>query len=169
MTQPNREAFEIAIRSLRESKNPEAFSMRGYGHRKYINARGDTFVYNDEDLRLRDNPHCGSPMCVLGHVAAREDLQDFLKFEANTGTIWYAEPLLEENADGDLVEHRAVAQYTDPQLCEWFGITQEQTEALFGVHGCDHARTIDEAITYLEDFLHAHESNDKARAALRAR
>lgn len=48
----NKERLLNVARALRESKNPELFTMRSFGHR------------------------CGTPACALGHYAAREDLQD---------------------------------------------------------------------------------------------
>ena len=49
------------VRALRESPKPKAFSMDWYGY-----GPNEAFP-------------CGTPQCALGHYAAREDLQDFLR------------------------------------------------------------------------------------------
>lgn len=51
----NKERLLNVSRALRESKNPELFTMARYGH------------------------GCGTPGCALGHYAARRDMQsDFI-------------------------------------------------------------------------------------------
>jgi hypothetical protein len=56
----NKERLLNVAKALRESKNPERFSMKTFIHGKW----GETPEH-----------WCGSPACALGHYVARPDLQ----------------------------------------------------------------------------------------------
>jgi hypothetical protein len=55
----NKERLLNVAKALRESPNPDLFTMARYGF------------------------DCGTPACALGHYAARPDLQDFFKLKQN--------------------------------------------------------------------------------------
>lgn len=112
------------IVALRESPRPDAFSMKRFGW--------GIFDSNPQGYL------CGTPACVLGHYAARTDLQDAFVLDAQgyrgsgrygyTPATWGAE-------------------------CAHFGLTIGECSELFGVVGCGGARTTQEAIAYLEAFI----------------
>lgn len=65
---------------------------------------------------------CGSPACVLGHYAYREDLQDVFRINGQ-----YC--LLDKQENFTL-------GYDYPQVCEHFGLTPREARMLFSSHGC---------------------------------
>jgi hypothetical protein len=69
---------------------------------------------------------CGTPACVLGHFAARKDLQKKFKFN-HKGDAFSAAVLLVKG--GTAVYHE------DDEVLEYFGITPAQSEYLFGCEG----------------------------------
>lgn len=161
MMTPNTERLELVIKAARESKNPAGFNMDVYINGEYIG------------LSSTPNPHCGSPGCLLGHLAAREDLQDFLTFDEHRGMVFAGQTRTEIDWDeSDNQVEREVpkpARYDDAELHEWFGINEEQATALFGPNGCDDARNIEDAVAYVQAFIDANKANAKSRAALNAR
>lgn len=106
--------------ALRQSPNPEHFTMRQYGI------------------------DCGSPCCALGHYAVRTDLQQ--KFSLDS--------------EGDLMYRRGHghgssnwADYSDEEVLDYFGITEDECNELFSGIGCNQARTAVKAAEYIENFL----------------
>lgn len=67
----NARLLDVAL-ALRESKNPEAFTMRFY-----------TWGWSSTGYVLYPHP-CRNPECALGHYAARSDLQPILKIDEKT-------------------------------------------------------------------------------------
>ena len=63
---------------------------------------------------------CGTPACVLGHFAARSDLQK--KFTLSDGG-WSA---VHVRKTGESID------YFDDEVLTYFGITRAQSERLFG-------------------------------------
>lgn len=70
------------------------------------------------------NP-CGSPACALGNYAIRTDLQNRFSIEMS-GTYKQYWLFL----DG------ALCQYDDVAVCEWFGISEDESGELFSTLGC---------------------------------
>lgn len=112
----NRERLLNVAKALRESPKPDKFGMHRYGT-------------------------CSTPMCALGHYAARQDLQDFLTMR-NWGVAYAA---TNDSAD-----------YWDPETRQHFEISAGEAEALFGPEGCNDACTPLEAAEYIEHFVEEH-------------
>ena len=69
---------------------------------------------------------CGTPACVLGHFAARKDLQS--KFKFNDKCDRFSAAILSKKT-GQAVYHE------DDEVLEYFGINDAQSEYLFGCEG----------------------------------
>lgn len=118
----NAERLTNAARAVRESPKPDNFTM------KYYNV-------------------CGSPGCVLGHYAARPDLQSLLTFDKiNQLTFVGFE-------DVDSSAHHSWPDYDHIMVRRHFGITAEQAWELFSANGCGNARSPTEAADYIEAFV----------------
>lgn len=110
----NKERLLNVARALRESKNPDKFTMS-----QLTNA-------------------CGTPACALGHYAARRDLQDYYYIDADGEFQCPADDTTGPEEDSDALH---------------FGITADQSQELFGSHGCGNAKTAIEAAEYIEAFV----------------
>ena len=108
----NVERFKNLIRATAEA-DPKHFNMAFFGQ-------------------------CGTPACVLGNYAAREDLQDAFCFEDNTVKLC---------GSGVRISYANIA------VRDHFGITAEETQRLFASWGCSLAETPAEAVGYLQRFL----------------
>lgn len=108
------------IKALQESPAPERFTMDDYVH------------------------PCGTPACVLGHYAARSDLQDFLTAPRDG---WQEV----QTTSGERVP------YWDQLVLQHFDIAYSQACELFSTYGCGRAKTVDEAIAYLRRFIDVQE------------
>lgn len=88
---------------------------------------------------------CGTPGCVLGHYAARRDLQRTFKF---TDTAIFCGKTLYwvHHEHQDVLEH--------------FGITWKQARQLMDPDGCNKAKTPKQAAAYIRRFIR---KNLKAR------
>jgi len=83
---------------------------------------------------------CGTPLCVIGHLAVRRDLQQAFTLlphgtglvECETGVPFYLK---------------------EPLLQDFFGVTREAIAELFSESGCGGAATPEAAIAYLETFI----------------
>lgn len=106
------------IRALEESPNPKGFSMRDFGD------------------------GCGTPMCVLGHYAARKDLQRAFGLDPAVG-------------ESLLVNRRGTVFYShwSKEVEEHFGLKGSESETLFGGWGCGGAKTIPQAIRFIKRFI----------------
>lgn len=101
-------------RALRESPNPDEFSMEHFGS------------------------SCGTPMCALGHYAARRDLQqEFLLSSSGALQTKYGKDVW----------------FDDDQMVRHFGISEEMADRLFGAEGCGNAETALEAAEFVERFV----------------
>ena len=130
-------------RSLRESANPELFSMHSY--------------VNDVDTLLNklpvgdsgvDTNLCGTPACALGHYASRTDLQRKMRI-AQLGKEWFTGvPLY-----GLRYNNNRAVGFDDRTILDHFGITRDETYELFDGYGCGGAKTAIEAAQYIEDFV----------------
>lgn len=159
MTTPNIERLKLTIKAVSESAKPEAFDMDCYMHGAH------------KGFSIDPDPHCGSPGCLLGHLAAREDLQNFLRLDDDFGLV-FANQFVEFSTYDDALDEEVMrsepktATYDDPELCAWFGLNNAQAVALFGPGGCDNAKTVEEAAQYARAFIDAYEANARAREAL---
>lgn len=148
----NTKLLEACIQALRESKNPEAFFMRLY---KWP---FDAPLWLHAANKKVKEEWCGSPACVLGHLAARTDLQNVLHFvgdnmmyaqkDVNPDVTQEEQPLYAGENKGDVS-----AYFSDILLADIFGLNPDQMTALFGSNGCDGANTSQEAIDYIERFI----------------
>lgn len=109
-----------AMKALRESPHPKGFTMGHY--------RAD----------------CGTPGCVLGHYAARTDLQDAFILDSN----W----VLPSDGTKELVYFDGV------HVRQHFEIASGDAEMLFGPDGCGKAKTPEEAAVFIENFIKAREN-----------
>ena len=141
----NYDRLKLAIQAVQESPKPEAFDMDCYVHGAVKGFSIDT------------DPHCGSPGCVLGHLALRPDLQGFLAYDENAGMIYAGQLRTDIDEYGEEFDAVVPARYDDKELRNWFGISEVQAEALFGPRGCGDAKTVDEAVAYLQEFIDAHQ------------
>lgn len=82
---------------------------------------------------------CGTPACALGNYAARRDLQDDFSL----------------SKFGSLRErrHRHDIGINDEPVLKHFGITNDQSDQLFGQNGCGNAMTAIQAAKYIERFV----------------
>lgn len=88
---------------------------------------------------------CGTPACVLGHYAARRDLQRTFKFaKAEAGD--YA-PRVLSSADHGAMGYNAFA------VREHFGVALSEGDELFSDFGCNGAQTPKQAIAYIRKFI----------------
>jgi hypothetical protein len=123
----NKEYLLNVAKALRESPYAAMFSMTDYA-----------------------NPACGTPMCALGHYAARQDLQSLLVLDNKRRASRYDSPVFYADSG------KAVT-YDSARLCEHFGISSDDADELFGPDGCDNAATPIEAANYIEHFVAEHE------------
>ncbi len=77
--------------------------------------------------------YCGTPACALGHYVFRTDLQKTF-------------------AKNDFIRG-GLSSYTDDSVLTHFGISNRESEDLFGDDGCDMADTAIEAAKYIENFV----------------
>lgn len=102
----------------------------------------------DKFTMLEYTHPCGTPACVLGHYAARADLQqDFSLAPGPEG--WY----LVLTSDGSRVH------YDDYAVLEHFGVTHLQSAQLFSRSGCASAKTSEAAAAYIEEFVRVRTSS----------
>lgn len=85
---------------------------------------------------------CGTPGCVLGNYAYRQDLQDDFMLGNESGLYKRGEATI-----GNLLWHGSDV------VCNHFNINRAQADELFGLTGCGRARTAEEAADYIEDFV----------------
>jgi hypothetical protein len=81
---------------------------------------------------------CGTPCCVLGHYAARKDLQD--EFVLNTTYVSSAHT-------GSPVD------LASPEVLTHFGVDLDESMDLFGPEGCGGARTANQARAFIRAFI----------------
>lgn len=110
----NFDRLENLIVALKDAK-PEKFNMGNYMWR------------------------CGTPACVLGHYAARRDLQDLLMLSIQRGMVY------QETGIG--------CDYDDAEVQEHFGFLEDEAEELFASYGCGSAKTPADAIAYIREFI----------------
>lgn len=119
----NTERLLNVAKALRESPKPDKFSMRDYA-----------------------NPICGTPMCALGHYAARTDLQTFLIIDNGRREHAFSTPMFyADNGNKAWYDHSRVHQH--------FEIDEQDAEELFSADGCGNAKTPIEAAEYIERFV----------------
>ena len=113
------------IRALDEAEHPNRFNMERYG---------------------RQHEGCCTPCCVLGHYAARRDLQDVIRLDSQGIIRLTANTKV--GFSGDPVD------FDDFAILEHFGITKDQAYLLFDADGCGNAgRDIERAKYFIYGFL----------------
>lgn len=141
----NFERLEKLITAL-EGADPADFDMDTYGHR------------------------CGTPACVLGHFAARTDLQDIFLLVRATSEWHDGRPLVQTTYGWS-------CDIDGTEVCGYFGISQQQAFELFGPYkyefdedgearvsagGCGGAKTPLQAIAFLRKFIDTHKGLEDA-------
>ncbi len=130
----NKELFKALIKSTVEA-NPETFDMGEYAVRQFLKNEDG---YYDES---RPNPFCGSPACILGNFAAREDLQSVMKLRPHNMPVLV------------LTETDSRVYFEDKEIRDLFGLTLEEANDLFSIDGCGEAKNDKErAVRYLRLF-----------------
>lgn len=119
LTKRQLKRFGNLIRILHEVPEPQRFTMRRFIH------------------------PCGMPTCVLGHYAARQDVQHtFTTGSGLAGTGFY------------LISDESHCLFADgKEVCAHFGLKPTDANELFGPEGCNKAVLPDEAAAYIENFL----------------
>lgn len=141
--------------SLRQSPNPNVFSMELYVHDKFSVSDVLNLDYNENGDAIDSNgkvvaeaAFCGTPACALGHYGARNHLQPVMRI-GETETYDEKRPAL-------LYRNNRCVDFIDQKIQNHFGIDEEQSEELFGCDGCGGARTPIEAARYIEKFVKRH-------------
>lgn len=120
------------VKALRESRRPKSFCMWGFSYSK-----------NARNPMNRTKHPCGTPMCALGHYAAREDLQDAFKIDPETG-ITYVVGVSRD----DLMLAANIFEVAQKH----FGISVRETDRLFSSAGCGGATSKTAAARFIRDF-----------------
>lgn len=138
----NKQNFEILVRATQEMAHPERFAMH-------------TYIHNAFERQERHIPAewCGTPACLLGNLATRNDLQQLLKVD--DGCLAWVELECDDDKLGWI-------RYSDPRICKHFDITEDEAAALFGPEGCGGAKTRDEALAFVAGFMFSAEGTTAA-------
>lgn len=118
-------------KALRESANPEAFTMEAYGY----DDSGQIEIFGDNYKTKYAS--CGTPACALGHYASRTDLQHTFKLKM----------------DGEIYGIDGTHLWYDQAVLDHFGIDSNESELLFAVDGCGNAKTNIQAAKFIEKFV----------------
>lgn len=121
----------LVARALRESDRPQAFCMS----------------------RIHT---CGTANCAFGHYVARRDLQQVFQFPLGDcadriyeHTHGNTNNMILQGVWGATTEigiwRRAIMDH--------FGLNFDQTELIFGPHGCNDAETAEQAAEYIERYV----------------
>ena len=129
----NRGRLLNVARALRESPNPEKFSMDVYAH------------------------PCGTPACAFGHYAARPDLQSAFRLE--DGTPVSAEGICRMYYLEDVLDHFGITIEDARELFSGGGDPFE-VEDEYRKCGCGGAKTAIEAAEFVERWVEAHEAGE---------
>lgn len=121
----NKERLLNVAKALRESPNPEQFSMK-----RHVNT-------------------CGTPACAFGHYAARADLQSEFSINTAEDPMRFECDGVYRLANGEAIP----TGYDMREVREHFGLTPVQIDDLFCSSGCDGAKTPIEAAEYIERFV----------------
>lgn len=141
----NKQRLLNAAKAVRETPSPGKFSMSRFGLETY-------------PVPQVDSPGCGTPGCVLGHYAARADLQD--EFKLVGSDIFLRDAVVPENfweRGGNGLTYNADV------ICDHFQISSNQACQLFSTAGCEYAQTPWEAANYIERFVEEEESYQETR------
>lgn len=115
-------------KALRESKNPDQFTMQVYGH------------------------SCGTPACALGHYAARQDLQSTYTLREDGGLI------AKDDSSRSWVPFTSIGvqehfDITKDETYELFSDNEAFDDDETPTWGCGNAKTALEAAEYIEAFV----------------
>lgn len=125
-------------RALRESPIPKAFTMGTYVREQYDGGTG-----TDYSSGMIPEHWCGTPACVLGHYAARRDIQRAFTIE------------IDSIGDHVIMFKGKPFDFLSPGACKYFGLdtNSDQLYAMFGATGCGYARTPAHAIAYINKVI----------------
>lgn len=133
------------IRALWETKVPEAFNMRALTHRGGLHSPSGLFE------AVPQWP-CGTPSCVIGYYAERQDLQDVLRIDPATGAVLVRYDF--QRDDGSWARTWALLSTLGfEHLARLFGLTDSEISELFDGDGCGRAQNVTQAIAYIERFI----------------
>lgn len=138
----NVDRLMLVIRALEEAPHPERFTMKLYLH------VDEAYYIDRPELKCAakyEENWCGTPACALGHLAAREDLQNIMRIDAPTFSIRYREP----DSDGYFEQ----AMCADTRLQEWFDLDKHDLMLLFDENGCGGAETPADAVKFIKHFI----------------
>jgi hypothetical protein len=124
----HKERLLNVAKALRESKNPEQFSMT-----RHVNA-------------------CGTPACAFGHYAARGDLQSEFSIDTEQDPSRWPSDGVYHLIDG--LAHPC--SFDMSSVREHFDLSPAAIELLFGGDGCGDAKTAIAAAEYIEHFVAEH-------------
>lgn len=97
---------------------------------------------------------CGTPACVLGHYAARRDLQKTFKFIPDPLCAQFAARRPRASDQGALRRNdERMISFGDPAVQRHFGLSQSQCAELFSDVGCGGAETGKQAAKYIRNFV----------------
>lgn len=138
----NKDRLMLCVRALEETPNPERFTMRAYVHL-------DPHAYENTDLGHAvpeyEESWCGTPACVIGQLAARTDLQSFLRIDKTWNCIRYTEP----DVDG----YYNQCHWSDAEVMDWFDLDKDAMRDIFSERGCNNAKTAAEAAAFIKSFI----------------
>lgn len=125
----NKERLLNVAKALRESPNPEQFTMD------------------------RVTNTCGTPGCAIGHYVARQDLQsEFLPIPPGDHYM------TDSGGTGHVrLRDGSTIYFTSKKLLRHFDMENDEYEELFGGDGCNDAQTPNAAADYIERFVADHE------------
>lgn len=127
--------LNIAL-ALREYAHPERFDMGCY-------------VHTEDNIEDQERLHwCGTPGCALGTYASRGDLQRILRVVMFTREDGKKSPAMVLAS-----KPKELADFSDNEVLDHFGITDAESRELFNYDGCGSAETPIEAATYIEEFV----------------
>lgn len=133
----NKEHMMLLVKANKEMTHPERFTMATYVHN-----REAPYEINGEESRP-PLEWCGTPACVLGNLGAREDLQQLLRIR--DGALEFV-----EHVATDVLN---IGSYSDERIRDYFDLTTNECYDMFGCDGCNDAKTLDEALAYIESFI----------------
>ena len=99
------------------------------------------------EFDMGDYTRCGSPSCVFGHYAASSLQNEFELGEFSVQSIG-GRPVYTGNHE----------------MCEHFGLTEDESFELFSGRGCGEAQTPAEARAYIRTFIDRHRAAEASAA-----
>jgi len=111
---------------------------------------------------------CGTPGCAIGHYAARKDLQSEYEsadtFVQRTDGVAFPAKYLSVIEDGFIFMYAGIFQ----DFAKHFDVTHAEATGLFGSSGCNKAKTKEEVVDYIENFIAEHEDTAAAEELIQS-